>query len=236
MPIYREIALDLDIDPARDEMAAHILADLLRSRCEGRGDEMFPYVVPGQMVDLMDSNTLDHVTSLLKARDVLVVGAGLRNDISVADYISDRVLMTADGATTPVLAQGVIPDVVVTDLDSKMKDIMTAGHMGAVVVVHAHGDNIDALREWVPRMSFRVVGTCQVVPPPGIFNFGGFTDGDRAVVMADHLGARSIALLGFDFNSPGPYSYHRDPEIKMRKLRIARRIIGNVMTPIEFFD
>ena len=43
-----------------------------------------------------------------------------------------------------------------------------------------------------------LVATTQAVPLPHVYNFGGFTDGDRAVFAADDLGAASIRIIGFD--------------------------------------
>jgi hypothetical protein len=70
--------------------------------------------------------------------------------------------------------------------------------MGCTVVVHAHGDNLEALESYVPLLD-RIIGTVQCRPPEGLYNFGGFTDGDRAVFLAREMGAASIELVGFDF-------------------------------------
>jgi len=50
----------------------------------------------------------------------------------------------------------------------------------------------------VPRLR-KVIGTTQSRPTNGLYNFGGFTDGDRAVFLAKHLDALKIILIGFDF-------------------------------------
>ena len=68
------------------------------------------------------------------------------------------------------------------------------------MVVHAHGDNIPLLKHWVPRFTGPLVATTQSTPLPHVHNFGGFTDGDRAVFAADELGAASITLVGFDLD------------------------------------
>jgi len=52
-------------------------------------------------------------------------------------------------------------------------------------------------------------------------NYGGFTDGDRAVCIAEHFGAARVTLAGFDFDNPIP-----DTPSKLRKLAWARKIIG----------
>ncbi len=54
---------------------------------------------------------------------------------------------------------------------------------------------------YVPMFS-RILGTCQTEPPLDVvYNFGGFTDGDRAAFLAEELGAREITLVGFDFGT-----------------------------------
>jgi Uncharacterized Rossmann fold enzyme len=42
------------------------------------------------------------------------------------------------------------------------------------------------------------VATTQAAPIPGVHNFGGFTDGDRAVFAARELGAVDVRIIGFD--------------------------------------
>jgi hypothetical protein len=60
-----------------------------------------------------------------------------------------------------------------------------------------------------------------------IYNFGGFTDGDRAAYLADQVGARSITLTGFDFlhptGKPGG-----DQVTKAEKLKYAERLLENL--------
>ena len=51
-------------------------------------------------------------------------------------------------------------------------------------------------------------------------NFGGFTDGDRAVCLAINLGVpiKKISLLGFSTTEIGEWSGQTNPERKMEKL------------------
>jgi hypothetical protein len=80
------------------------------------------------------------------------------------------------------------------------------------------------LGQYGPLFRGRVVMTTQSSPFRQVRNYGGFTDGDRAVVLARHFGAQQIFLLGFDFLHPKPKK-GKDPEVKLRKLAWARRII-----------
>jgi uncharacterized Rossmann fold enzyme len=61
-----------------------------------------------------------------------------------------------------------------------------------------------------------------------VHNFGGFTDGDRAVFLASALRARMIILAGMDLGSlVGQFSkvaaFSRD--MKLKKLRICRDLL-----------
>ena len=75
-----------------------------------------------------------------------------------------------------------------------------------------------------------VVLTTQSVPGDIVYNYGGFTDGDRAVCFARHFGCRRILLPGFDYSSPMPKE-GSDPAVKLRKLRWAKRIIEEMNPP-----
>jgi uncharacterized Rossmann fold enzyme len=140
--------------------------------------------------------------------------------VSSEDYI-----VTADGATSLLLEMGFLPELVVTDLDGVVDDQVKANAEGTVVFVHAHGDNREALERWVPEFRGSVVGTCQCEPVDGVFNFGGFTDGDRAACILAELGVRSILLAGFDLERPARKP-GRPAAVKARKLRWADRILA----------
>lgn len=145
---------------------------------------------------------------------------------------------TADGATTAALAAGRTPTAIVTDLDGRVEDQVEAAHRGALVFVHAHGDNRAAVDRWLPEFPpRRVLGTCQVEPVPPLVNPGGFTDGDRAVFLALALGAAEVRLYGFDFDRPGSFSGKKDVYTKPLKLAWARRLIDGLIAdgaPVRF--
>ncbi len=89
---------------------------------------------------------------------------------------------------------GIRPDAVFTDLDGATDLLLEMNATGTIVVVHAHGDNIPLLRHWTKKFTGPVVATTQSTPLPHVHNFGGFSDGDRAVFAADALGAKTITL------------------------------------------
>lgn len=139
----------------------------------------------------------------------------------------DCPVVAADNATTVAMDANIQPDFVVTDLDGLVEDQIEANRRGATVFIHAHGDNIGALGRYAPMFKGNVVATCQCAPVDGTFNFGGFTDGDRAACICSSLGAKSLHLLGFDFENPAE-KRGRDMDVKRRKLSWARRIISEL--------
>ena len=90
---------------------------------------------------------------------------------------------------------------------------------GSIVLIHAHGDNRDKLEKYVPRFR-RFIATTQARPFDRVYNFGGFSDGDRCVFVAKEFEAERIRLAGFDFDDPlvNP--------IKKKKLNWAKELIG----------
>jgi uncharacterized Rossmann fold enzyme len=118
----------------------------------------------------------------------------LKNDYDLKDYV----LVAADGATTALIEQKLVPDIVATDLDGNIDDILLANIRGANIVIHAHGDNIDRIAS-LSSFFNNVLGTTQAQPVGNLYNFGGFTDGDRAIFLAVALGASEITLAGMDF-------------------------------------
>ena len=83
---------------------------------------------------------------------------------------------------------------------------------------------MDLVREYAPLFTGPVVLTTQGRPENTVFNYGGFTDGDRCVCLAREFGARHILLYGFDFDNPNPKE-GSDPARKLKKLAWAKRII-----------
>ena len=137
---------------------------------------------------------------------------------------TDGLIVAADGATSALRERGLVPDIIVTDLDGDVEDQVDGNANGSVVFVHAHGDNMPALERWVTEFPGAVVGTCQCLPVGGVFNFGGFTDGDRAACILGELGVRDVVLAGFDLESPSPKP-GRSGAVKLRKLDWAGRIL-----------
>ena len=83
-------------------------------------------------------------------------------------------------------------------LDGKIEDIIDSNKNGAIMVVHAHGNNIENIKKYVPVLN-NILATTQSNPLENVYNFGGFTDGDRCLFLAIKLGAKNIFLAGMDF-------------------------------------
>lgn len=169
-------------------------------------------------------------------KKVIVFGAGPSLKKNIAEIkkldLNEFTIMTADGATTALLEEDIIPDIIVTDLDGKIEDIIEANKKGSYVVVHAHGDNTDKIERYTPKLK-RLMGTTQSTPLKNVYNFGGFTDGDRCVFLAIELGANFVVLGGMDFGKvitkysrPDLSGFGKADRIKRMKLNFAKKLIG----------
>ncbi|OYT63534.1 hypothetical protein B6V01_001420 [Methanosarcinales archaeon ex4572_44] len=203
-PIYREIVQDMGFDEREDERAARLLSELI--------------------LEHENVVRLEVLRRLIEGGVVLVCGNAptLARDLGRVKSEDYDVLIAADGATEVLLKADVLPSIIVTDLDAEnIEAEVDASREGAVVLVHAHGDNIPVVRGVVPRLD-NLIGTTQAKPLPNVHNFGGFTDGDRAVFLADYFDAKDIELIGFDFKDPNV------SDLKKKKLVWAERLIEMV--------
>jgi 2-amino-4-hydroxy-6-hydroxymethyldihydropteridine diphosphokinase len=182
-----------------------------------------------RLVELLPKPALERAEQRIRARirgrDTIVVGLAPRSGAPPVWMLPraevSPALVVADGAAERCLAGGLVPDVVVTDLDGPIPSEVTANVRGSLVLVHAHGDNVPALERWVPEFPRELAGSWAGPPERGLVDFGGFTDGDRAAYLAEYVGAPRILLYGFDFEHIDPGD--ADPTIKRQKLMIARR-------------
>nr|WP_295607010.1 6-hydroxymethylpterin diphosphokinase MptE-like protein [uncultured Methanobrevibacter sp.] len=168
----------------------------------------------------------------------IVVGAGpsIKKHIKYVkeNYdLNDYLIVSADGATTAMLEDDLVPDIVATDLDGKMEDLLAANSLGSYFVIHAHGNNEELIDNWATKFD-KILGTTQSVPIGHLYNFGGFTDGDRAMFFAIALGCEEMVLAGMDFGTTVT-KYSRPniegatgpaDEIKTKKLIFAERLLA----------
>jgi uncharacterized Rossmann fold enzyme len=193
-PYYLEILDYFGFDRKEDERAAEVLASLLQ-----RDD-------------------LPLLECLCRERIVTVCG-NAPCLIHEMDLISGSVF-AADAACLILNEAGIRPDAIFTDLDGATDDYLDLNREGTLLVIHAHGDNIPLLSYWTRRFDGPVMGTTQARPFPPLHNFGGFTDGDRPVFAAHHLGADQVILVGFDLDDD------RVDPLKRGKLRCARKLLA----------
>lgn len=157
------------------------------------------------------------------AHSITVVGnaASMHDDLA---RMHGDLTIVADSALPAYMDIMSYPEIVVTDLDGSIARMEEASAAGSLLVVHAHGDNMDLIRENQQLLSGRVMGTTQNAPLWNVYNFFGFTDGDRAAYLADYLGAETIMLAGFDFANPN-LKPGQDRDRKMKKLKWARLLL-----------
>ncbi|MFB6070734.1 MAG: 6-hydroxymethylpterin diphosphokinase MptE-like protein [Halanaeroarchaeum sp.] len=193
-PIYERILADFGYDRAADERSRDLLAGLIEPFDLSRLD------VEGRTVAIAGgADSLGDEHSTVRAADVVFAAS------TAADHLRDA---------------GLAVDLVVTDLDKHPETAVELSRSGTPVAVHAHGDNVGLIEEVVPAMAgANVLGTTQAEPVGPVRNFGGFTDGDRAAFLADHLDATTLTFPGWDFDDPTV-----GPE-KQRKLEWAERLL-----------
>ncbi len=211
--VYKEIVKDLNLDEKKDVEAAYVLSSLLTT------ENVF------------------HLHCKIRNKPCIVFGAGpsLEKDFKEcfkAGLIFKTVVLAADGASSFLLSSGRNPDVIVTDLDGDVNKIIECSRKGSIVVVHAHGDNIGKVRKYVPLINRCIVGTTQTEEKPRVYNFGGFTDGDRCCYIAYNFNCSILGLAGMDFGEiVGRYSKPhlkgnmKANERKRKKLEWGKRLV-----------
>jgi uncharacterized Rossmann fold enzyme len=205
-PLYQHILSDMGYSKDEDERSARLLAGLVSG---------------------MEIVEADSLKEFFQGQSVDVCGAGSSLEESLLSTASSGKIIAAGSATRYLMETGLRPDMVVTDLDGDIRYQLEASREGAICVIHAHGDNMHLLSRHVKEFTSPILPTTQSRPFPPLHNYGGFTDGDRAVCMAVHFQA-SVKLRGFDFDSPR----ETDPlkrKLKGRKLAWAKEIVATCL-------
>ena len=210
-PWYEKIATPFGHKKAQDQRVTDILSLILRNK----------------------AMTQKRLESAIKGYPVLILGAGpsLEKDLvklKQTEYLENIIIMAADGATTGLMDVCLrYPGIIVTDLDGKIPDILTANSKGSVMIVHSHCFNMNKIVDYVPRFP-KALGTTMVEPRPNVYNFGGYSDGDRAVFLATNMGADPIILAGMDMGEDiGKYSRTKSKlkEEKKEKLKLCKKLL-----------
>ena len=177
---------------------------------------------------LSKKSRLAELKKLIENETVFIIGAGpsLLSCIPILKKYDKITKIVADGATTALIENNLKANIVVTDLDGDVSVLKRVGKTNTIMVVHAHGDNIEKLH--LAKNFKNCIGTTQVKPSGNIHNFGGFTDGDRCVFLANHFKAKKIILFGMDFGTTiGSFSKTRvaNKDVKIRKLRRGKKLL-----------
>ncbi len=220
--IYNKIIEDFNFDKEKDVEAAKILSSFFKEKPD---------------VKILEK--------MIKGKEVFIFGAGpsLKRHVKILKNIKKcQPIIVADGACKAFLEEGIIPDIIVSDLDGDIESLIECNKKGAIVVLHAHGDNIDKIKKYFHKLK-NVIPTTQIpeYKKYKLYNFYGFTDGDRCCYLAYYFKAKKLILGGMDF---GEYvtKYSR-PEIKgeiekadnikAKKLRYAEYLINLLKDKIE---
>ena len=161
---YPKIVEDFGFSVEEDERAARLMHDLGGER-------------------LLDCSVL---RERIEGRDVVVVGGAVRGKISVDP---DHIIVTAGKSILKIrrFLPNFTPDVHVTDMEEPDEVLVELERKGCTLVLHAHGDNVHRIQSVVPKLG-RFVATTQSKPFGRVYNFGGFTDGDRTMIGVNRLG------------------------------------------------
>ena len=206
-PYYQSIRQQFGYSTQKDQEAANILSKMIKRKA-------------------LDKKVLQRK---IAGKQVMVIGSGPGLDRNLEFIKKNRTLkkIVANGAVQVLIEGRIKPDIVITDLDSNPSFLQKAEKMGATIVVHAHGDNMAMLKKLVPKFR-HIVGSTQVMPVENVYNFGGFTDGDRCVFLADEFMAKEIILVGMEFGHPiNRYSAEiaKNDYLKKEKMKAARKLL-----------
>ena len=177
---------------------------------------------------LKKNNSIEKIRKLIQGKTVFVIGSGPSLSIAIPKLkkLKKSIKIAADSSLKPLIDNEIIPDIIVTDLDGNEDAIKKMSKTKSIFVIHAHGDNIEKL-QMVKKIK-NCIGTTQTNPFNKIQNFGGFTDGDRGVFLANYFDAKKIILFGMDFgNQIGKFSNTKrsDREMKLKKLKIGKDLL-----------
>ena len=202
---YQSILKELSYSEKKDKESAVILDSILKKNSNNQ-----------------------KITKLIQGKTVFVIGSGpsLSFAIPKLKKFKKSIKIAADSSLKPLLENGIVPDIIVTDLDGDEDAIKKLSKKKSIFVIHAHGDNIKKLQ--MVKEIKNCIGTTQTRPFNKIQNFGGFTDGDRGVFLASHFEAKKIILFGMDFGKQiGKFSNTKksDRDTKLKKLKIGEELL-----------
>jgi len=205
----------LNLDPSRDRIAVDYVFSLINCH---KIEETW--------------NKLKEIAS--NKENAIIIGPELSRVESYQSILSENnVLIGVDGASFAFfLNTGKMPDIVVSDLDGPLKMYSIIREMDKYIAIHPHGDNIYRLAHLNSLLQYtKTVVTTQTEDHSCIKNIGGFTDGDRAILLALTLGFDKISVCCF---SRKPVSTHKEitrpwSKEKNAKMKILYEIMEKIM-------
>ncbi len=210
---YRRIVVGkLGFDPSRDSVASQYISS----------------TIDCGLVEKAWRN----ITELSKNKEALVVGPVFHNEPACTAG-GDTIVIGADGSSLIYYYHtGRFPDITVSDLDGPMIMYNMIVQHSKWIIVHPHGDNVYRLAALSYLLEYdKTLYTTQTEDYRCIRNIGGFTDGDRAILLAVLLGFNRIKICGF---SDKPVALHKealgivDLYSKRVKLELAKQVIGKI--------
>ncbi|MCE4615167.1 MAG: DUF115 domain-containing protein [Desulfurococcales archaeon] len=195
----------LNLDPSRDRIAVQYIYSLINCR---KVNEIWL--------------NLREMASYRKT--AVIIGPELSQLQKLQSTLSENnVLIGVDGASyTFFLKTGTLPDIVVSDLDGPLRLYYLIQEMNKYIAIHPHGDNIYRITTLNSLLQYsRLIVTSQTEDYECIRNIGGFTDGDRAVLLAVEMGFESIIICCF---SREPVFFHKEiiysRDSKTKKIKV----------------
>ena len=214
----------------QDEVRAHfgweLQADVASAKSMKMAfDEAEPFGLSKWNINARNQSLGVLQLKLLKATAVVFVGAAVESQ-ELEEMVGDGVVfIAADGAVGALPTQADLA-CIVSDFDGTTH-LELAAKSGATIIAHAHGDNIEAWNECVETWSHFSNPPALVLSHQtphyfeGMHNWGGFTDGDRALCMAHSLGVNfeDVYLVGYTLSRVGQWSGRTQESLKLAKLQ-----------------
>ncbi len=186
------------------------------------------------------SETLESVKNQLlsDSRPIVVLGAAVESDDLLALLALKPHIVAADGSV------GVLSEVE-EDMWEDLALVISDGdgwpHLQAAIdrtipiALHAHGDNSEELKKFIENCrekdGLEIFLTHQTTRNiEGMYNPGGFTDGDRSICILLAMGVKieRLVLVGFDQYTLGCWSGVTDENLKRRKLGWMAKILDRM--------
>ena len=97
---------------------------------------------------LKKTDTIEKIRKIIQGKTVFVIGSGPSLSIAIPKLkkLKKSIKIAADSSLKPLIDNGIIPDIIVTDLDGNEDAIKKISKTKSIFVIHAHGDNIEKLQ------------------------------------------------------------------------------------------